>query len=270
MFSLLIPLAPDRTAAAALASLTAAGLTEQDEVLLIGDGFEPSLEVPALPGPHRVLRSSGGGANAARNFGAAMATQPWLCFLDDDDVYLPGALTRLRAWIADHPRDRLVCLNARLKSGKRPPFQKNPLNWHDLKRRNLAGTASSMVIRKDLFDPMGGFDEEMVSMQDWEFWMRLSGIAPIPVLKPACVLYDDLGLNRISRNLDKRIRGFEQLIEKRSFMWDAKTLAFHHARLQFFRHLAGQAPRKSIWHKNAPLASLYYTLRAEIAPSVRR
>lgn len=117
---------------------------------------------------------------------------------------------------------------------------------------------------------MGGFDEEMEAMQDWEFWMRCAVIGPIPVLRPPFILYDNRGDDRISRNASKRIKGFEQLIAKRSSMWDAKTLAFHHARLNYYRHLAGQATFKQIWQKKAPVASLYYALRAGIAASRRR
>lgn len=259
--SVVIPVGPGRTAGVALASLSEAGLSEKDEVLLVEDGgrADQSMQMPCSS---RVITCKGNGANAARNQGGREAKGSWLCFLDDDDAYVPGALNSIRAWILAHPMERLLCLSGHMRSGTRPPRRGKRLTQEDLRRRNMAGSASCMVIRRDLFQDVGGYDEEMVAMQDWELWLRCAEVCSIPVLRVPLIVYDNRGTDRISSDPVRRVKGFEQLINRYASMWDPKTLAFHRARIAAEKFRAGLGSRKDIWHIKAPMISLYYLFKS--------
>jgi hypothetical protein len=50
--------------------------------------------------------------------------------------------------------------------------------------RNLIAT-STMVVRRRVFESVGGFDESLRMSEDWDFWIRLSRIAAIvPIGEP--------------------------------------------------------------------------------------
>ncbi len=85
--------------------------SEVHEVLLIDDaGPDNSLavcEALAMREPRvKLLRHPGGvnkGASASRNLGVAMATQPYIAFLDADDLFLPHRFEAEHRVFAQHP-----------------------------------------------------------------------------------------------------------------------------------------------------------------------
>jgi glycosyltransferase involved in cell wall biosynthesis len=259
--SILIPLGPERSAAAALSSLRAAGITAEDEVILAGDGFLPEGSYETLPCPLHCIACPRQNANRARNAAAAAAKHDWLCFLDDDDAYLPNALNRLRHEL-QHSARAVFCLSTVRLSGRRPPNPGHRLRLHRMQKRNLAGSCSTLLVHKDFFERIGGFDTDLSAMQDWDFWLRAMGEHVIPVLHPPLVRYDDLGCFRMSKDLSRRVSGLEALLEKHGSSWSPGTRALHRARLADAKFRAGISPRRKIWQWRAPMASIYYLVRS--------
>jgi len=260
MFSIIIPVGPGRTAEAALNSLEEAGLTAQDEVILVGDGHEVPIPETLRHLPVRSLQTKGKqGANAARNLGAEAANQDVLCFLDDDDAYLPGALTYIRKQVPDAKHTAAWSLAwDTVGPGKKGshPWQYSILREKAIMRRNRAGGCSSLVIRKTTFNRVLGFDDKMASMQDWDFWLRLSRETRVRILRKKCILYDNRGKDRISLNREARIEGLSRLLRKHGGNWPRRVVAFHQARIDGERYKARQVGLFYIPKFWAPLASL--------------
>jgi len=264
MFSVVIPIGPNRDARHALGSLLQSGLTEADEVLLIGDGFTPAIseEFKCLP---ITLHTTHGalGANVARNLGAEKATQPYLCFLDDDDEYLPGALTQLRMTLLSRPSLAVCSLSWKMLSGRLMPNKrvKKQFTENDIWKRNIAGGCSSMVLKKSAFEDVDGFDPDMKSMQDWDLWIRLSRQFPINIIVEPHILYRDHDGARISTNRTRKIAGLMRLLEKNMSSWPNRVCAFHRARIASLRFVAGEVSWFSIFQPKAPLASMVFAFK---------
>jgi glycosyltransferase involved in cell wall biosynthesis len=205
------------------------------------------------------------GAGGARNEGTRLARHELLCFLDDDDAYLPGALDVIRRAVEAEPEQTVWSLRWTFLSGRSQRAERVPvLHEKDLLRRNRAGGASCLVLRKPTFDAVGGFDPAMVAMQDWELWLRLARVTEkgIRVIRKPLVVYDDRPVRRISTDLGKRLQGLEQLLERHGESWPRGVLAFHRARLGALRFEQGSGPLRAIFQWRAPLASAFFMLRS--------
>jgi glycosyltransferase involved in cell wall biosynthesis len=106
--SILIPTVSRPTLARTLRSLCGQGLGPADEVLLLGDGEQPTarslFEQFGLPGRYvAVPGPSRDWGYTPRNHGMPLARGRWLTFMDDDDAYAPGALAVVRAALAVNP-----------------------------------------------------------------------------------------------------------------------------------------------------------------------
>ena len=102
-FSIIVPTTGRDTLARALQSLADQPLGPDDEVLVVGDG--DAIAIAAAEHRYRFIHCPPGGnwGSDERRLGIACATGTHLVFLDDDDVYLPGAFAAMRAVVAQHP-----------------------------------------------------------------------------------------------------------------------------------------------------------------------
>lgn len=161
----------ERTLARAIESALMQTLPPQ-EILVVDDGSHDRTPDIALGfgAPVRLLRKSNGGPASARNLGAHGARAAWLGFLDADDWWLPEKLERQMALAGDPDIAVLHCLI--VDDQITVPFE---LGFAELWRENLLGT-SALVIRRDLFEAMGGFDEcpDLVSVEDYHLWLRVA------------------------------------------------------------------------------------------------
>ena len=142
----------------------------------------------------RSVRQDNGGRSRARNHGARLATGEWLGFLDSDDRYLPKALSRHLAVIGQQPETGLTlgghtnCDAAGQTLGERRPWEEGSLTLtHWL--FNCLGMPGTLLVRRDWFEKLGGFDPACEIAEDWDFFLRLAraGCPMQWVRQPVCV-----------------------------------------------------------------------------------
>lgn len=93
----------ERTLGAALTSALSQ-VPRPAQVIVVDDGSQDrTAEVAAAFPEVQVLRQRNQGPSAARNAGIRAASQPWVAFLDADDLWLPGKLARQLAAARRHP-----------------------------------------------------------------------------------------------------------------------------------------------------------------------
>jgi glycosyltransferase involved in cell wall biosynthesis len=152
------------------------------EVIVVDDGSTD--ETPALlagfDDPRvRVIRNErSAGVARSRNEGIREARGRWVAFLDDDDTWAP---VKLRAQL-DAARVRkaaFVWAGVIVVDGRGAVLRIDPAPEADgiernLLRRNVIGTPSTVVARADLLRRLGGFDERLSIIEDWDLWIRLA------------------------------------------------------------------------------------------------
>ncbi len=141
---------------AALASIEAQDFADR-EVLLVDDGSTDELRPPAFV---RYFRQDRSGPSAARNRGIRESGGEFLAFLDVDDLWDPGHLSRLHAALIAHPeagiaqgRMRQLCGN-RISGAYRMPY------------------IGSCLFRREVLEVCGGFDETMTLGEDHDLIYR--------------------------------------------------------------------------------------------------
>ena len=116
----------------------------------------------------------------ARNRGIERAAHPWIAFLDDDDRWSPDKLRvqldLARAEDADFVYTAGLAVAA--ADGRvlyaSPAFTPEELR-RDIRSRNLVFAGSSNVLaRTELLRRLGGFDESLHHIADWDLWIRLT------------------------------------------------------------------------------------------------
>jgi glycosyltransferase involved in cell wall biosynthesis len=152
------------------------------EVIVVDDGSAPMLDgrVEGLRDPRVTLvrHAVSRGVASARNTGIACAARPLVAFLDDDDVWAPSKLARqvaaLESTGAGFSYTGMVWLDGDLRRyGEYHPVAAARLR-DDLRVANAIGSPSAVVARTDLVRAVGGFDERLSVLADWELWLRLA------------------------------------------------------------------------------------------------
>jgi glycosyltransferase involved in cell wall biosynthesis len=118
------------------------------------------------------------GVSSARNAGIAAASHPFVAFLDDDDLWSPRKLAAQAAALertgAGFSYTGVIWLDEDLQpSGTFTPRPAERVR-DELRDANVVGSPSSVVARTDLLRSVGGFDERLAVLADWELWVRLA------------------------------------------------------------------------------------------------
>jgi glycosyltransferase involved in cell wall biosynthesis len=163
----------------ALGSVFAQTLSPR-EIIVVDDGSTDGTDTFLGSDPRVVyVRQENRGVGSARNRGVATATGEWVCFLDSDDVWLPQKLARQAAYHSAHP-DILISQTEEIwiRHGVRVnPMKKHRKYEGDIFVRSLPLcliTPSSVMIKRDLFLELGGFDEALPVCEDYDLWLRVT------------------------------------------------------------------------------------------------
>ena len=190
------------------------------EVIVINDG---SLDVHregyarALSGQHRVrylqllLRPKGHGQSYVLNYGVSQTTSDYVAFLDDDDCWIDlGHLERAIATIdaSDRPVDLYMTHQVAFVNDERKPGpiwieDLEPILKKERRVQDVHGAYSvtvsdllrctghchlnTLIVRRDLFELIGGFDEANRWESDRDIYLRLIDCATLIKYAPFAI-----------------------------------------------------------------------------------
>lgn len=119
----------------------------------------------------RYVRQENAGPSAARNKGVALTSAPLIFFLDSDDIILPEFLERGVNYMESHEECVLFYSKANYFGNKTGEFKLQYTSYKDLLVNNSIDCAC--IVRREDFNRIEGFDENLRGYEDWEFFIRL-------------------------------------------------------------------------------------------------
>ncbi len=166
------------------------------EIIVVDDADDPrthevanSIDADRL----KVIDNTfGASAASSRNVGLGHASGRWVAFCDDDDLWAPHKLRRqldeLHRSSADWSCTGAVTVGPDLRSIGHERF--DPHDERTMRDWNLVpGGGSSVMASADVLRELGGFDESLSNMEDWELWIRLADHGPVAPVDSPLVAY---------------------------------------------------------------------------------
>lgn len=178
---------PCRDAAAFLAEAlasVAAQTRAPAEVVVVDDGSrDGSADIARAAGAivHRLTTPVGNAE--ARNLGVRATRAPLIAFLDADDAWYPEHLATLGALLDQWPEAGAAFATCEVfgeGSGLHRGFlpEGPPRDAFDGCLRWWVGQPTGCMVRRSVFERVGGFDPSYVVGVDFDCWLRLARVSP--------------------------------------------------------------------------------------------
>jgi glycosyltransferase involved in cell wall biosynthesis len=192
------------------------------EVIVIDDGStDATPAVLASFGDRiRVLRQSNAGHVKARNNGAKIAQGDWLAFLDADDDWLPDKLAKQLARVEGSIG---MVYTERMNFGETDRVTGNQSDTQELLDGDIFEqllvqgnfvTVSSVIIRKSIYEQLGGFEESLLVCEDWDMWLRYTAQGGlVGVVREPLTRYR-WHPGAMTRNLQRMLEGRLKVVER--------------------------------------------------------
>ncbi len=192
------------------------------ELLVVDDGStdDTAARLGAIRDPRlHVLRQPNGGVARARNRGIAAAQGAYIAFLDSDDVWLPGKLAAQVATMqAAGPRTGFCHTGLEVRRGgtvveRRMPRIAGACLPALLLSNPVHAPTTTGLVRRDVFDAVGGFDPALPAIEDWEWLQRVARLYDIAAVPEVLAVYDD------GADPCRRSRAFRRNMDARAMLW---------------------------------------------------
>jgi glycosyltransferase involved in cell wall biosynthesis len=242
---------------------TLAGALAQEgvafEVVVVDDGSRDETAVRlAAVGDDRlraVRHERPRGVAVARNRGIAEARGEWVAFLDDDDLWSPCKLRNqldvAAAASADFAYSAVVAVDEQITVTRALPFPPpDELLRLELCQNAVPAGGSNVIVRTDLLQRLGGFDERLYHLADWDLWIRLADTVRAAASPDVDVAYVEHGLNMHMSELGRVRRELSYLVQKHRELNHRHGIDFDLLGFELWMawaHRRAGHPRKAAW-----------------------
>jgi glycosyltransferase involved in cell wall biosynthesis len=156
---------------------------QDKEIIIIDDGSTDGSFEEVRGFSLRYVWKQNGGISSARNIGIDISNGEFIAFLDVDDLWKKGKLTKQVQTMIENQIDISYTDEIWVRNGER-------LNQRD-RHRKYSGliferclplciiSPSSVVIKRKVFDEVGLFDEDLPVCEDYDMWLRITSRYPV-------------------------------------------------------------------------------------------
>jgi len=180
----------------------------------------------------RYLRKPNGGVSSARNAGMTAATGAYIALLDSDDEWLPTKIARQVEFLEARPAFGMVITNVERMDGDRRGFEvfdrrtqipEDGMVLHHVLRNPALAPASAML-RREVLDDVGGFDEGLRTAEDLEFHLRVALRWPIGVIDQVLTraMRGHEGLSALAQSYRDYLMVIERFVRDHGHQIDAR------------------------------------------------
>lgn len=226
MFSIIIPSYNRQEYIADLLKSLECQTAHNFEVIIVDDCSEKPVEIKQFYSyPLHIFRNqTNQGAAKSRNIGAENAKNEWLLFLDDDDRFALEKCEILAKEIEQNPSINFIyhpaeCImvNENFSYFTHPFTNVADITLDNLLKANKVGGMPMIAVKKDLFLQVGGLSDELLSLEDYEFLLKLISQ---PNFKPhyvdyaltQCAFYTKR--SSVSTHTQNTEKAIQQIVEK--------------------------------------------------------
>ncbi len=157
-----------------------------------------------------------GGAASARNHGVQKSNAEYIAFLDGDDYWYPEHLATLEGILQKFPQTKWCATayeikhNERLTLSMKCPAIDFGLNWtgriNDFFAYSMVDAmvcSSSVCMKRDFFNELGGFNLKYDTGQDMDLWIRAALSSKLCFCNKVTARYELMASNRLTNKPTK-------------------------------------------------------------------
>ena len=160
------------------------------EIIVVDDGSTDNTEqvIREKFKSVKYLKKNNAGVSSARNVGIKNANGNFIALLDSDDEWERSKLDiQLKYLTENHTLNLVHCNEKWIKSGfeirQKKYHDRRPINLFERSLRRCLISPSSVLIRKELLETVGVFDETLPACEDYDLWLRILVREEIDILR---------------------------------------------------------------------------------------
>lgn len=149
----------------------------------------------------RIINQENSGVSTTRNNGVAMASGDYIAFLDADDWWSEDFLEQMVALTVKFPDAGIYgSLYFLVKNGRNrvapigveEGFESGVINYCQLYAKTLCMPlwTGAVVMKKSVFQELGGFKQHLKLGEDFDLWIRIALIYPVALLNKPLAYYN--------------------------------------------------------------------------------